>query len=494
MPLIYFKSVYSKYYDQIKLKEESISIFELKKLIIEKCKFVKQFNFDLEVFNQETGQIYSNQNELVAKDTRLMIKRIISAKPKPNRVATLKKLLEIKPSEKITSTEESVLLSTQISKSKLVHDYCPPLSLTSNSLNYDEELEKSDNSTTITIQDVRKCEKAKLDAILSGSMIQEPQILSEVKAFSQFDGIFPKSKMYLNLDMKNCSNCKKPGHFKSSCPEFKNMGKVGNRPKFPSGIPRTKLRQAKPQDKFVMLGPKGYVVPEIEYQAAKIIKKEKTLFLTESEEEELNKKKRETEKIAEKEILKVPDYFKCPFDDHIIKDAVVIPCCGRFIYCNYCIRDKIVRDEQIVCPYETCDQEIGSLDSITPHHQLRKEIKEYLKNRELSNKIESNHPDPFLDLLLDDTNNKENILNLNSEPSDLLSIYDGALLSNSDIKTEISNSSLSSPVSNISKISLQESQRNINTSFTAALPSPAQQIPVLTTNVYNSRLGSIYQP
>ena len=40
--------------------------------------------------------------------------------------------------------------------------------------------------------------------------------------------------------------------------------KPEERPKFPSGIPKNKMRPAGPEDKFAMLGPDGYVVPEIE--------------------------------------------------------------------------------------------------------------------------------------------------------------------------------------------------------------------------------------
>ena len=40
--------------------------------------------------------------------------------------------------------------------------------------------------------------------------------------------------------------------------------KPDERPKFPSGIPKGKMRPAVAGDKFSMLGPDGYVVPIIE--------------------------------------------------------------------------------------------------------------------------------------------------------------------------------------------------------------------------------------
>ena len=46
-----------------------------------------------------------------------------------------------------------------------------------------------------------------------------------------------------------CTICKKPGHPKSLCPEAGSLPKPEERLKFPSGIPRNKMRIAKPDDK-----------------------------------------------------------------------------------------------------------------------------------------------------------------------------------------------------------------------------------------------------
>jgi len=173
-------------------------------------------------------------------------------------------------------------------------------------------------------------------------------------------------------------------------------------------------------------------VPEIEFQVAQVVKKDKPAFLTEEEEEE--EKKKQLLKLGTDPSsgpvdftqLKYPPELKCPFGDHIIKDAVLVPCCGHFICCDECIREKISNDECVECPYEECDQEIGSLESITPYHNMRRMVNDYLNDIKLANQRTATSStsnggsvvanafipskpggaacsgDPFLDSLLDD--------------------------------------------------------------------------------------------
>lgn len=127
-----------------------------------------------------------------------------------------------------------------------------------------------------------------------------------------------------------------------------------------------------------MFGPEGYVIPEIVQRAAKEVKKDKPSFLDDEEEEQLKQKELADAKLAS-EMYKIPSELKCPFGEHIIKDAVLVPCCGHFVCCDECIRLKISNDENIECPNEKCDQEIGSLTAITPFHETRKKVSDYLQ-------------------------------------------------------------------------------------------------------------------
>ena len=135
---------------------------------------------------------------------------------------------------------------------------------------------------------------------------------------------------------------------------------------------------AKETDKFAMRGPDGaFVVSKIEGEAATVVRKERAPFLTEEEEEELRKKENGSG-AYDLSKFKIPPELKCPFGDHIIKDAVLVPCCGHFICCDECIRAKISNDEVVECPHKDCDQDIGALEAITPDHKMRKMVNDFL--------------------------------------------------------------------------------------------------------------------
>jgi hypothetical protein len=300
---------------------------------------------------------------------------------------------------------ESILLNSMNASSSSSGSYC-----TTNQL-------KSDGQVLVTAASMSMMQQQQMNNIrFAGSLNNWPPRMMNMQQ------IRPQQPMQLRPTYI-CTICKKPGHPKSLCPEAGTLPKPEERPKFPSGIPKNKMRVARPDDKFAMLGPDGYVVPEIEYQVAQTVKKDKTPFLTEEEEEEEKRKNLELSANGTNGLdsfNKYPPELKCPFGDHIIKDAVLIPCCGHFICCDECIKKKITNDEYVECPHKDCDQEIGSLESITPYHDIRKRVNEYLNDLKFANqrstnfnvKVVNTTNDVFLDLLLNDvkdetTNNDE---------------------------------------------------------------------------------------
>ena len=314
---------------------------------------------------------------------------------------------------------ESILLNSMNASSSSSGSYC-----TTNQL-------KSDGQVLVTAASMSMMQQQQMNNIrFAGSLNNWPPRMMNMQQ------IRPQQPMQLRPTYI-CTICKKPGHPKSLCPEAGTLPKPEERPKFPSGIPKNKMRVAKPDDKFAMLGPDGYVVPEIEYQVAQTVKKDKTPFLTEEEEEEEKRKNLELSANGTNGLdsfNKYPPELKCPFGDHIIKDAVLIPCCGHFICCDECIKKKITNDEYVECPHKDCDQEIGSLESITPYHDIRKRVNEYLNdlklatqratnlqnsNNSLVKTITNTTNDPFLEELLNDVNNESSKENSNFEYDDI---------------------------------------------------------------------------
>ena len=85
----------------------------------------------------------------------------------------------------------------------------------------------------------------------------------------------------------------------------------------------------------------------------------------------------------------IPLKYKCPICFCIIKDALLLPCCGYFNCCNECFLAKINNNEIIECLNEKCVDKLFSNNSLqhsTPNIYLRNEIMLFLSKQSLSKK------------------------------------------------------------------------------------------------------------
>ena len=110
-------------------------------------------------------------------------------------------------------------------------------------------------------------------------------------------------------------------------------------------------------------------------------------------------------KRTQRQISTLPVELTCAFIEngkHIVKDAVLIPCCGHFICCNECIHEKMLKDKIVECPIKECDYELDSIKSLTPHHQIRKLANDYLNDVKLNKINKLDKPDACIDIFLND--------------------------------------------------------------------------------------------
>lgn len=85
MSFIHFKTVYNINYDKVTFDTASLTLKELKKLITEKTKFSKQVDFDLEITNADTNQVYLADEDVIFKNTRVIVKRVVRSSKTPLR-------------------------------------------------------------------------------------------------------------------------------------------------------------------------------------------------------------------------------------------------------------------------------------------------------------------------------------------------------------------------------------------------------------------------
>ena len=435
------------------------------------------------------------------------------------------------------------------SLSKTVYDSLAPLNIPSKPLVYLEEKNDTETSlkkdSTITANssegdDSRLDEKAKLESILFSSMSHTSS------TYKQNDGSSSSSSFSSNKTINRfgnnstgantmntssswprmpnmqrlpanyvCNICKKAGHPKSLCPEAGTIQRSEEPLKIAKGIPKSFQIPAEKGHKFAMMTADGsYVVSVIDHKAAQVVKKDKQIFLDEDE-DDLNKAKQKGDDGANSSSVKIPSELKCPYGDHIMKDAVLVPCCGHFVCCDSCIREKISNDgiEEIECPYEGC--EIGSLGSITPFHEIRKKVNEYLNEIKLANQrqvatangatakaqtvINSANSDPFFDLILNDVGEKSSTDDGKLSPN----IYSIENKNEFDIETETrvdENEEMVSPVQDtkISSSEAQNSQEALNGAANLAKPtqsnSPLLPTPDISPQIVVQPLNVIQQP
>ncbi|VDP29179.1 unnamed protein product [Soboliphyme baturini] len=142
----------------------------------------------------------------------------------------------------------------------------------------------------------------------------------------------------------SCNRCGLTGHWIKSCPTL-NMKRT-------TGIPKDELIETTPDDPQAMLTSSGtFAVPIMHKQAYLIGKKEKPPF------------KRE-----------IPPELLCTLCSDLLKDAVLIPCCG-YSFCDECIRNQLLESDNHECP--NCHEKGISPVSLIPNGKLRQAVDSY---------------------------------------------------------------------------------------------------------------------
>jgi hypothetical protein len=213
------------------------------------------------------------------------------------------------------------------------------------------------------------------------------------------------------------------------------------------------------------------------------------------EDDEINAKKAKDEQIASNlASSKFPSQLKCPYGDHIIRDAVLIPCCGHFVCCDACIREKISSEgmDNIQCPHNDCNEEIGSLASITPFHEMRKKVTDYLNmmktvNQRITSNVvnttsannDNDDVDPFFDLILTDVTN-----DIKSDAEEKSPIYEK--IDNQIIVDSLTKSfDLDKDDEEIQSESAKSPRETINLETNKSLPSNTNSANQLKANIPN---------
>ncbi|ESO87145.1 hypothetical protein LOTGIDRAFT_66922, partial [Lottia gigantea] len=158
-----------------------------------------------------------------------------------------------------------------------------------------------------------------------------------------------------------CYKCGQAGHYIQNCLVKTETNAIEPRFKRSTGIPNSYLTFTNdPTTPGALLTYSGqFAVPTIDKAAYEIGKKERPPFLLGED----NTPPPET-KVIPQELL-------CLICKDLLRDAVLIPCCGNS-FCDECIRNKLLETEDHECP--SCHEQDVSPDRLIANRQMRRAI------------------------------------------------------------------------------------------------------------------------
>ncbi|KAL6039215.1 hypothetical protein STEG23_005633 [Scotinomys teguina] len=340
MPFVHYKFSSKLKYDMIIFDGLHISLCNLKKQIMEREK-LKAANSDLQIFNAETGEEYTDDNAQIPKNSSVTVRRIPGVGGKSRgKTYSASRTEPVKGTEKTTGDPSASVSLDQLTR-------------------------------TANLAEANASEEDKIKAMMSQcGRAYDP-------TYSMKKPLGPPPPPYI------CFRYGIPGHHIKSCPTIGDKKfDSGPRIRRSTGIPTSFLMEVKdPNMKGAMLTNTGkFAIPTTDAEAYAIGKKEKPPFLPE-----------EPSSSPSEKGDPVPEELLCPICKNIMMDAAIIPCCGNS-YCDECIRTALLESDEHTCP--TCHQDDVSPDALAANKVLRQAVNNF-ENRTSYTKGPEKHLPPL---------------------------------------------------------------------------------------------------
>lgn len=319
MACIHYKFKSSLDYNSVTFDGLHLSLTDLKKAISLQ-KRLKPGEFDLEIVNAQTGNVYKKNDELIAKNTSVIVSRVPVIK---SSASSTQKSWEAFKQECAKNKEKERQIS----------------------------LEKLNKAPDLAVAPASEMDKIK-------AVIDMSTIGFEQSNFGKQSGVTPEYYV--------CRKCGQKGHFLSNCPNNNTEDRIIEpRYKRTTGIPATMLTIVDdPLHPGALLTSAGlFAVPTVDVEGYNNNKKDRPPFATE-----------ETKKISKRHI---PDELNCIICNDICVDAAIAPCCGTS-FCDDCLREELLESELHQCP--SCKKTNVSPDSIVANKNMRLAVNKFLND------------------------------------------------------------------------------------------------------------------
>ncbi|XP_046854784.1 E3 ubiquitin-protein ligase RBBP6-like isoform X2 [Xenia sp. Carnegie-2017] len=322
MSFIHYKFKNNLDYKTLSFDGLSISLCDLKQAILSQNR-TKGSETDLEVTNAQTKEVYTDNGTQIPKNASVIVRRTRSG-----------------PKEKAMTAAERPQSPGEASKPTESSDDPPVVPLSK--LNKVADLASANAS-----------EEDKIAAMMNQAG-EDWDPSSYAKAKGRHFNPAPRQPPPPHY---MCFRCRKPGHWIQNCPK-NNDPNYDLKIRRTTGIPKSFLRPAeKPGQKGALLVPETgeHAVPIVDHIAY--------------EQAALKKRPAAISSQAENEKPVPPEYF-CPLCKNIMKNAVVVPCCGES-FCDNCIEKYLLENDHVCF---SCHSEEVFPASIVVNKHLRQSI------------------------------------------------------------------------------------------------------------------------
>ena len=394
MSHVYYKFKSQKDPSRVVFDGPAISVFDLKREIIQLNKLGNGQDFDLSIYDESTNEgsnsgsrinetEYTDDNAMIPRATSIIVRRLPPSKPGKGNGA--KYVSGAATSSNRPSRSENFGKKTNEVTAKTSASVVPTVVFSSipGVVTNGEQQSTDDESAAIAM--MMSAQSANWDSTQEKMAMANPVYNKHKKPLAPVPDK-PPPQGYI------CHRCGEKGHWIQACPtnddpNFDNKPRI----KRTTGIPKTFLKRAeKPvfdedgegKTNGVMVDADGeYVIVEPDSKSwatyqAKTIASEGDIYS-----------------------LPLPTEHKdweCQICGKLVKDATRTPCCKK-LFCDNCIQSALL-DSDFVCP--GCGANEILLDDLVADKEVRSQITEYIKKWEEGRKSASPPSDEIKNVLL----------------------------------------------------------------------------------------------
>lgn len=343
---VFFKFKSQREPQRVPFDGTGISVFELKREIINISKLGDGTDFDLAAYNADTNDEYDDDTTIIPRGTHVTARRLPAARPGAGRAARY-----VSGKMPVTAKNQHRIEATKTASQSKPSDISAPI-----------------NTSNMT-------EEEKIAAMFDQGgqqWEQQQQQMAGQKAVSLKGFSKPQAVPDKPLPPGyTCHRCGEKGHWIQACPT-NNDPNFDNRPKFKrtTGIPRSFLKVVeKPAtDDTANLPPGVMYTSTGEWVVAEPDKAAWDKFQAQQKASE-EKAKAQTTNASELE----ERGLQCPIDKRLFVDPVKTPCCSH-TYCRDCIENALFSSD-FVCP--NCASDNVLVDDLSADEDMVKKIKDF---------------------------------------------------------------------------------------------------------------------